>query len=256
MSYELIQSRRGRIIFQKGEPTSIEPASMSHSKEIQMKGNIKKLAIFVMMAAIAIFMAAATASAGDQDWKTIGDGHGNAIVGEYAYTGVNSCITSPAGFTDQFKALGPVIFGVGTLQGIFTFKPHGKGTVTARQVSVAVPPGSQLIPPSPNFASANSSNTGYDFTYNVTHDGAITLEMVPGTGSGMFLTGPNKDVTWEFVGDSHVSLSGLISKDHKTMTLGAVEPAVWILRYSNSSSNTYSICGTWRFLTRLEELHK
>ena len=45
MSYELIESGRRRIIVQRSEPTPIKPAAMSRRKEIQMKGNIKKLAV-------------------------------------------------------------------------------------------------------------------------------------------------------------------------------------------------------------------
>jgi len=231
-----------------------------------MKRSMKKLTVFVMMAAIAIFIAAATASAGDHDQKTIGGGHGNAIVGEYAYSGMNSCITAlptlpPPVFTEAnegFTANGPVTYGVGSLQGIFTFKPHGQGTATARQVSVVLP---QAIPPTTlqhPFASANSSDVSYDFTYNITHDGVITLEMVPGTMIGKYLTGPTAGATYTV---DKISLSGLISMDYKTMTLGAVEPAVWTLTYLPqpiypSGLTLYSICSTWRFLTRLEELHK
>jgi hypothetical protein len=223
-----------------------------------MKGNIKKLAIFVMMAAIAIFIAAATASAGDHDGKTIGDDHRNAIVGEYMYAGMNNCISSPVppGFDELFRALGPVTYASGTLQGIFTFKPHGKGTVKGRQVSVSLPQSINQPPAAAQhpFASATSSDLSYDFTYEVTDDGTITLEMVPETFDVTILTGPSAGkVTWDV---DKISLSGLISKDYKTMTLGAIEPAVWTLTYHPSNAIVQSICGTWRFLTRLEELHK
>jgi hypothetical protein len=51
---------------------------------MQMKGNIKKLAVFVMIAAMALFMGVATASA---------DGRNSHLLrGTYAFTGSGNCV--------------------------------------------------------------------------------------------------------------------------------------------------------------------
>ena len=56
-----------------------------------MKDNIKKLAVFVMIIALAIFMAVATASADRQKYR-------KTLHGEYAFTGSGACTLAPTGF--------------------------------------------------------------------------------------------------------------------------------------------------------------
>jgi hypothetical protein len=57
-----------------------------------MKRSMKKLAVFVMIAAIAMFIGAATASAFDRD------DYPKAIRGQYASTGAGTCFTAICGF--------------------------------------------------------------------------------------------------------------------------------------------------------------
>ena len=55
-----------------------------------MKGNMKKLVLFVVIATIAIFTVVAMATAGDN--------HQNAIRGQYAATGGGTCFLAHCGF--------------------------------------------------------------------------------------------------------------------------------------------------------------
>ena len=59
-----------------------------------MKGNVKKLAVFVTVAALSLFVVVATASAGPKD--------DHALKGQYAFSGPGHCVVSPAGFGDNY----------------------------------------------------------------------------------------------------------------------------------------------------------
>ena len=56
-----------------------------------MKRNAKKVAVFVSVVAIAIFIAVPMASASDFWWKIL-------IRGEYTFTGSGACTLAPTGF--------------------------------------------------------------------------------------------------------------------------------------------------------------
>ena len=88
----------------------------------------KNLAIFVIMAAIALFMAVGMASA---------DNNAN-VTGEYAFTGRVSYILTPSGFNPTTVVPNnpsSVTSNSITCQGIFTFKRDGTGRFLTLQGS-------------------------------------------------------------------------------------------------------------------------
>ncbi len=201
-----------------------------------MKGNSKKLTVFMMIAAMAMFMAVATASADDNKWK--------AFHGEYAGSNVGNCLFTPFGFDpDKLTPNGPsnyIFNNVITAQNIWTFNADGTGMVQGRQV------GMLFAPNSPN---AGLSEFSWQFTYNITDDGTITADSIPGTYEGKQLTGGSKGITYTL---DKVSDSGMVSQDHKTITLGT--PTTEVMTYTDSTGLVlYGICGLTRVLTRVGE---
>lgn len=149
MPYDLIRSgKRRRIISKMEEETFIEPASMRRRKEIQMKGNGKKLGVFVMIAAIAMFAGVSTASAW---WWP----YHNAIEGVFAVTGISSC--SP----EDIPA------SPGVFEGDYTFRPDG--TVSVSNGFVRNIPG--VAPTTP---------VSGEFKYTVTRAGRIEFQYPEG----------------------------------------------------------------------------
>jgi hypothetical protein len=145
-----------------------------------MKGNIKKLAVFVMIVAIAIFTVVAMASA-----------KGKTIHGEYTFTATGSCLIAIKGFNASFQPsdgatglwfTGPVAYD----QGVLTFNKDGTGSVTAI-VRVHTLYSSGLGAP----PDAGSGNASYDFTYTMTNSSNITFTYVKGSFELDWTDGPN-----------------------------------------------------------------
>jgi hypothetical protein len=140
-----------------------------------MKGNIKKLALFVMIAAIAMF--ATTATAWDQ-----GNYWNHSIQGDYAVTGFNNCLFGIGGFPETTGPNPPAgIFflteqqplqnGFGAVEGILTFDGHGNGSYKGWNYVNMVP---ALGPPGP--AQASLSQVNIKFKYTVGEGGQITFK--------------------------------------------------------------------------------
>ncbi|MGZ3595882.1 MAG: hypothetical protein ACXVAD_09910 [Syntrophales bacterium] len=174
-----------------------------------MKGNIKKLAVFVMIAAIAMFMAVSMASAKSPI--------PHFLRGTYAATQMISSIFSIAGFdatnltpiqcsTPPFPVCMPVSASLSQRQGVFTFEQDGNGSATldASAINLSSPP------------SGVTQTITFDFTYAVTEDRMITITGVPGTWFITYTSGPNKGVTIESEG---LVFTGPISPDGKIINL-------------------------------------
>jgi hypothetical protein len=142
-----------------------------------MKGNIKKLALFVMIAAIAMF--ATTATAWDQ-----GNYWNHLIQGDYAVTGFNNCLFGIGNFSEdagtfyltdlQYQTL--LQNGFGALEGILTFDGHGNGSYKGwNYVNMvpALPPPPPATPLGP--AQASLSQVNIKFKYTVGEGGKITF---------------------------------------------------------------------------------
>ena len=175
-----------------------------------MKGNIKKLAVFVMIAAITMFIVVGIASADDDTGK-------KSIHGEYAVTAGMSCIYTPAalGFNNKLQT-DPTAVGSNkiTLQGIATFNHNGTGKFDSTGVEIDPPP---VLPIPGALPCANAFHFSFTFTYNVADDDTITINADTNSFTVTYDTGPITGVT--FTADKY-SLSGMVSADHKTLTLG------------------------------------
>jgi hypothetical protein len=171
-----------------------------------MKGNIKKLAVILMIAAMAIFMAMATASA----WWPFR----NAISGEYAVTGKNSCLAAfPPGFdpkTLQAPENGYTDISAESWEGVYKFKSNGTGTMDIVNHDVGANPGA-----------GGSMSIHWDFHYTVEDGGKITFTLDFGSYIGKWLTGPQAGQ--EAFLDTDDSWNGVISPDgnHMFVTWGA-----------------------------------
>jgi hypothetical protein len=172
-----------------------------------MKGNIRKLAVFVMIAAIAMFMVVGIASAGNN----------NLVTGDYAVTAGMSCMATPFGFNDKLIANVPAsVSNISiTFQGIGTFKHDGTGSLETTGVQLSIP---QVPGPPPFTPSGSAFQFSFTFTYNVADNDTITIDADKDSFQVTYDTGPITGAT--FTADIY-SLSGMVSADHKTLTLGS-----------------------------------
>ncbi len=204
-----------------------------------MKVNMKKLVVFVVIATIATFVSAAMASACDKDFYRDFHHGRKAIHGEYAATSVSTCISTPYGFDENFIPLKPpASTSTSTAWNIWTFNGDGTGTAEGTGVGISL---------SPN-QSGSSSHVTWQFTYDVTDDGMITIHTV--SGEAKYLTGSLKGATYTIV--QGVDESGYISEDHKTITLNTATTGVIKLHFA-LGFDYYSICNYSRVLIRVGE---
>ncbi len=173
------------------------------------------------MTALAMFMALGMASA---------DNNAN-VTGEYAFAGRVSYILTPSGFnpttlipTDPSSVTSNSI----NCQGIFTFKRDGTGTFDSTGVLLLLPP--QISPPIPR---ANAFTWTFTFTYDVADDDTITIDADENTFHVTFDTGPGGGVV-SFTADKY-PLSGMVSADHKTITLGSPTTFIQTLTFQPPS---------------------
>ena len=151
---------------------------------------MKKLAVLMMLPALAMFMVPAMVSAVDHGYGR----HG--IQGLYAVTGFSTC--NPT--------------GPGIVEGDWKFHYNGTGSAhgTVRNLSVNASP-----PPAANGAVMNFTVT---FEYDVTHDGRITFQY-PSHGLTLVRPDGTKSITCD-KGPSH----GVISRDGETITITCGPP--------------------------------
>jgi hypothetical protein len=215
-----------------------------------MKENMK-LTVFVIIAAMAIFVGVATAAAGDRDR----DYHQKGIIGEWGFSGGGNCTltpatnyapttTNPLNLTDSTK----VSFSSYHAHGIVTFKPKGVGTIDFYTIGT---------PTAPLFTGASAWNPSsyhitYSFTYTVTDDGEMTFEADANTmkQEALDLTGtPTGVVAYR----DHYSLAGWVSADHKTITLATPAPRISTNMDNNLNPLQKAICHDSQVCVRLAE---
>ncbi len=196
-------------MFQKGKPKFIEAASKSRKKEIQMKGNIKKLAIFVTIAAIAMFTVVAMASATDKQWS-------EAIHGEYAFTGTGACLFAFLGFEQNFTPIGGASMSMGPgpnfWDGVMTFKKDGEGSLSARHRYMDIPPN----------PAAGLVDFYWEFTYTLER-GKITFTEIPASYRAEYQEGPQKGFVLSNVAFSQ-AYDGYLSADGKNLIVSLGVP--------------------------------
>ncbi len=203
-----------------------------------MKGNIKRVAVLVIIAAIAVFMVGMASAANNAN-----------VTGEYAFSGRVSYILTPSGFnpttlipSDPSSVTSNSI----NCQGIFTFKRDGTGTFDSTGVLLALPP--QVSPPIPR---ANAFTWWFTFTYDVADDDTITIDAVKNSFHVTFDTGLGGGVV-SFTADTY-PLSGMVSVDHKTITLGSPTTFIQTLTFKPSGIVLQGIPNSSYVLTRLRQ---
>jgi len=143
-----------------------------------MKDNIKKLAVFVMIIALAIFMAVATASADGQKYR-------KTLHGEYAFTGSGAGTLALTGFNENFtpKDPGSAWMGPNFWEGVYTFNRNGTGKMDAQQCY-------HDGPNAPVPYSSGCADISWEFEYEIC-GGEITFTFIPTTYSLVYTAGPN-----------------------------------------------------------------
>ena len=206
-----------------------------------MKGNIKRLAVLMIIAAIAMFIPVMTASADDK-----------AIHGEYAVTAGMSCFIAPPqppGFNANFTPANPASVSSNSIsfQGIFTFNHDGTGSFNSTGVLIT-----PLPVPSPQLPRANAFHFSFTFTYDVADDDTITIDADANSFQVTFDTGPLPPGGKGFTADQYV-LSGMVSADHKTITLGSPTTLIQTCTFINTPIAFNMICNGSYVLTRLDQ---
>ena len=154
-----------------------------------MKGNAKKVAVFVSVVAIAMFIAVPMASAHDSWWKML-------IRGEYAFTGSGACLIG--------GSVGP-----NTWEGVYTFNYNGTGKMEALNRFV------ETANPAVGGPAAGSANISWEFTYEM--DGPdIIFTYKDGSYRAVYLEGPTKGLTLTDV-DITGTWVGRISSDGRNL---------------------------------------
>jgi len=182
-----------------------------------MKTRMNKLTVFVIVAAIAIFISASTASAHDP----------LGIIGEYAFSGGGNLIQTPYANWDSanpFSLIDPthVSFSSYHAHGTLTFNYNGQGTIDLYSLGT---------PTAPFFTGASAWSPSYyhityPFTYTVNYDGEITVEANFNTMKQAVLNPVTGTPTGTVVYRDRYSLTGWVSVDHKTITLATPAPRI------------------------------
>jgi len=174
-----------------------------------MKG---KIAVFVTVAAIAMFIAVSTASAHGSWWKML-------IRGEYAFSGSGTATLAWTGFdadpedaADDFTPKNPEYaeMGPNVWEGTYTFYLDGKGKMDARQCYNS----------GVSNYSSGCANISWEFEYEM--DGAeITFTFIPGTYALEYTAGPNVGVVPPIIPTSSTEFNqpwtGRISPDGRNL---------------------------------------
>jgi hypothetical protein len=201
------------------------------------------------------------------------------IKGSYAFTGTAACLVAP-GNTNP-TATGPtgnptpgvaaVNSGFGpTLQpkdavpgaqqnsftrsfsvfGIRTFDGNGNGHVSGTAVGIdgRPTPGPNGYPHFP--PSAGSGDFQFDFTYTVDGNGGWTANMVPGSYTESFATGPRTGQTATL--DLMPPVTGSISENGKTLIAAHTSPMVETRTFSNGDVWP-EICHRSRVFIKLQD---
>jgi hypothetical protein len=136
------------------------------------------------------------------------------------------------------------------VEGIRTFDGHGHGTVKGTVVGITVrpTPGPNGFPHFP--PSAGGADFQFSFTYTVNADGSWTSQMVPGSYSETFTSGPRTGQTATV--DAIPPVTGMISEDGNTLIAAHLTPTVETHSYSNGDVHP-EICHRSRVFIKLKD---
>lgn len=174
-----------------------------------MKDNIKKLAVFVMIIALAIFMAVSPAWAGGRQ----------TIQGEYAVVGSAQCAMSSPGINPETLlpegggslSSSPVNFYNGTYK--FSHNGWGSASLTGK--------GFNNGPPPDFFVGGWVQLLEFEFNYTV-EDGEITFTTIQGTDASTTIAGQGPPPLYLSSGPQ----KGNISPDGKTLLIHCGAPVI------------------------------
>jgi hypothetical protein len=154
------------------------------------------------------------------------------LAGPPPFVAPDGSVPNSGYFTQYFDNLGTV-----------TFNGDGTGTSELTSQGFRLSPQLNIFTP---FASASTSTSS--FTYTVTDDTLITNN-VPGTAKGMGTIGAGAGNT--FTTEGFPPLTGLISKDRKTIVQGALTPGVETVTAQNGTTSK-RVCTSSRVLTKMD----
>jgi hypothetical protein len=158
-----------------------------------MKGNIKNLAVLVIIAVVVPFIIAAIASA-DHEEK-------NIIQGEYYFIGAGPCLVAPGGFNSILQPntgeLGPWNTSNSTWEGVISFKGDNTGALTSifrvvERPSYYWPPLLSGPLPAGDIPDLGAANVSWTFDYTVSNHGRITFTYETGSYVADWKYGPQQ----------------------------------------------------------------
>jgi hypothetical protein len=214
-----------------------------------MKGNIKKLAVLVIITVIVPFIIAVTAFAGPP--------FPHSLQGQYAVAGSGAFLFAPLGFDTNLNAKnaaeGNWILQTLNTGGVYTFNLDGTGGAAIEARGLVFPftaPNPNPPPPRVPFPpGVGKSSIVFSFHYTMTDDGKITITADPGTYVTTPIIGPPMPpIHWD-----GLKLEGFISGDGKMIVgnsgppdiMSIVPPAGPYPPTSQIISNM-SVVMTWR----------
>jgi len=223
--------------------------------------------VLLAASAFAISIAAGTLPAA-ADGGFFGAGFLNGLLkGTYAFTGTAGCLYAPgsaasppspgntlplanAGFNSSNQPIetNTSFSNTNSVEGTRIFNGNGTGSVKGTEMGyVGRPtPGPGNYPSFP--PSAEAATFSYQFTYTVSPDGSWTADMVPGSYTGTFLSGPRTGQTYT---TTIPRLSGLIGSFGQTLTAMHLVPTVEVIIFSNGDAWP-RICHRSRVLTDMD----
>lgn len=208
----------------------------------------------ISVSALAL-MAVTAAFASDDDEA---QGARNAqLKGAYALTGTIECIVSASPFNPNFTPSGFAVSNMTSMVGMQTFQGNGTSTFNVRTVTLSPPPVTdpQTNPPSSPLGGVRvvQADATAQVNYNIDNDGLISVDVAPGTlVQATILTPPGSG---SFTLDHH-QLSGMMSRDQKTIVLGTVNPLMETqINTSAGGIQTlrYRVCVRTMVLTQIDD---
>ncbi|MBI4524685.1 MAG: hypothetical protein HY695_12845 [Deltaproteobacteria bacterium] len=203
---------------------------------------MRKTTIFGLAVAGVVAVMLFTKSAAEAQQE---QGLNNLLRGEYAFSGEAACLVSDEGFNADLTPINtaapfPFVRSF-SVQGVVTFKGDGTARRVVRVVSIRHPTATTGV------GSASSADIEADATYHVAPDRSFTVATT--ALNGTVLTGPRAGQTFTIA--NFPDLVGLISQDHKTLTVAHHEPTIETQTYSNGAV-FHRICHRSRMAIKLK----
>jgi hypothetical protein len=221
-----------------------------------MKGSTKKVLVVLLVVGCLLVLGSFTEASAAPDFN-------KTLTGKYAGTGTSTC-SNELGLTgiittnsalDLVSTTGFGYVSLSSNSGIWTFNPNGTGFVISHSVFT------EFSGYMGYGATIYEQDNSYRFTYKLTSDGTITINLVPGTWLTTFkdsaetytidqlsVSGTAPPVPPYLIGaatftENPLYLTGKVSMDTMTITLTTPSSSLVEKRtFSNPSSVSYSSC--------------